>query len=370
VEHRFGLEAEFALGIEEELLLVDPVTYRPENLASQLVASMSPERGDVMNDLYEALIETSTPIVRSAPEGVETLAALREALREAGTSFIGGGLHPDAAFADVEHVPLARYEEIRESMRGLVSRTPTAALHVHVGMPDPDTAIDVYNRLRAHLPLLQALAAHSPFWHGRDSGLASARALVFRAFPRSTIPPPFRHWEEYVELVEWCESAGEIDDYTYLWWDLRPSPKLGTVEVRAMDSQSRLSSVAGLAALIHALAAACADGAKEVTPPTEALKESSFRAARDGVHATIWWRGALRPIPEVGADALALARPYARELDGEDALHEIERILREGGGADRMRAAYAAGKMEAVLTRLVSESYGSTQTTSPIRSQS
>ena len=370
MEHRFGLEAEFALGIEEELLLVDPVTYRPENVASDLVSAVVPERGEVMNDLYEALIETSTPIVRSAPEGVETLAALREQLREAGASFIGGGLHPDARFGDVEHVPLERYEAIRETMRGLVSRTPTAALHVHVGMPDPDTAIDVYNRMRAHLPLLQALAAHSPFWHGRDSGLASARSVMFRAFPRATIPPPFRHWEEYVELIEWCESAGELEDYTYLWWDLRPSPKLGTVEVRAMDAQTRLGSVCGLAALVHALAAACADGAKEVTPPTEALKESSFRAARDGVNATIWWRGALRPIREVGADALALARPYARELDGEDALEEIERILREGGGADRMRSAYAAGGMEAVLTRLAAESYGSTQTTSPIRSQS
>jgi carboxylate-amine ligase len=370
VEHRFGLEADFALGIEEELLLVDPVTYRPENIASDLVATIVPERGDIMNDLYEALIETSTPIVRSAPEGIETLAAHREQLREAGATFIGGGLHPDARFGDVEHVPLERYEAIQDSMRGLVSRTPTAALHVHVGMPDPDTAINVYNRLRAWLPLLQALAAHSPYWHGRDSGLASARALIFRAFPRSTIPPPFRHWEEYVELIEWCVATGEIDDYTYLWWDLRPSPTLGTVEVRAMDAQSRLSSVCGLAALVHALAVACADGAKEITPPTEALKESSFRAARDGIHATIWWRGAMRPIREVGADALVLARPYARDLDGEGALEEIERILLEGGGADRMRTAFTAGGMEAVLTRLVAETYGSTQTTSPIRSQS
>jgi carboxylate-amine ligase len=370
VEHRFGLEPDFALGIEEELLLVDAVTQRPANIASELVAAVAPRRGDVMNDLYEALIECSTPVVRSAPEGVDTLAALREQLREAGAAFIGGGLHPQAGFGDVVHVPLERYEAIRESMRGLVSRTPTAALHVHVGMPDPDTAISVYNRLRAHLPLLQALAAHSPFWHGRDSGLASARAVIFRGFPRSTIPPAFRHWEEYVDLVRWCEEAGAIADYTYLWWDIRPSPNLGTVEVRAMDAQSRLETVAGLAALVHALAVACADGAKEVVPPTEALKESSFRAARDGLDATIWWRGEMRPIRAVGADALALAKPYARDLDGEDALEEIERLLREGGGADRMRAAHAAGGMQAVFARLAAESYPSTQTTSPIRSQS
>ena len=137
-----------------------------------------------------------------------------------------------------------------------------------------------------------------------------------------------------------------------------------------MDAQTRLETVAGLAALIHALAVACADGNEERMPPTEALKESSFRAARDGIDATIWWRGAMRPIREVGADALELARPYARDLDGEDALEEIERILREGGGADRMREAHAAGGMPGLLARLADETYGSTQTTSPIRSQS
>jgi carboxylate-amine ligase len=370
VEHHFGEAPDFALGIEEELLLVDETDFRLANIASDVVGRVSARSGTIMNDLYEALIETSTPVVRSAPEGIEHLAAHREQLRKAGAAFIGGGLHPDAAFGDVVHVPLERYEAIQREMRGLVSRTPTAAVHVHVGMPDAETAITVYNRLRAHLPLLQALAAHSPFWHGRDSGLASSRAIIFRGFPRSTIPPAFADYEDYVELVRWATETAEVADYTYLWWDIRPSPNLGTVEVRAMDGQSRLETIAGLAALIHALAVACADGHAERMPPTEALKESSFRAARDGVDATIWWRGGMRPMREVGAEALELARPYARDLDGEDALEEIERILREGGGADRMREAHAAGGMPGLLARLANETYGSTQTTSPIRSQS
>jgi carboxylate-amine ligase len=314
--------------------------------------------------------EYLTWVLSRATEGIEHLAGHRERLRGLGAAFIGGGLHPDAAFGDVVHVDQQRNEAIRAEMRGLVSRTPTGAVHVHVGMPDPETAIVVYNRLRAHLPLLQALAAHSPFWHGRDSGLASSRALVFRAFPRSTIPPAFADWAAYDELVRWCRATAEVEDYTFLWWDIRPSPNLGTVEVRAMDAQTRLATVAGLAALIHALAVAAADGAEEPVPPTEALKESSFRAARDGVQATIWWRGAMRPIADVGADALDLARPYARDLDGEVALEEVERVLREGGGADRMRASYAAGGMERMLAQLAEETYGSTQTTSPIRSQS
>ena len=126
MEHHFGRKADFALGIEEELLLIDGETFRPANVASDLVQQLQPERGAIMNDLYEALIETSTPVVRTAPEGIEYLGAHRERLHEAGAAFIGGGLHPDAAFGDVVHVPLERYEAIRSEMRGLVTRTPTA----------------------------------------------------------------------------------------------------------------------------------------------------------------------------------------------------------------------------------------------------
>ena len=161
-------------------------------------------------------------------------------------------------------------------------------------MPDPETAIAVFNRLRGHLPLLQALAAHSPFWHGHDSGFATARAQLFRGFPRAVIPRAFAGWDDYCEAVAlWC-AAGSLPDYTYLWWDIRPNPNLGTVEVRAMDAQSRLTSVAGLAELVHALAAACADGHGAVES-AEALNESSFRAGRDGLEATIWWRGSAAP---------------------------------------------------------------------------
>jgi carboxylate-amine ligase len=374
-DQAFGREADFALGIEEELLLVDARTLDLAHVASELVGRVQAATGEIKHELYEALIECSTPVVRNVPEGTETLAALREALGEAGATLIGAGLHPLGAFGNVVHTPTPRTQAIRESMRGLVERTPTAALHVHVGMPDAETAIVVCNRLRAYLPLLQALAANSPYWHGQDSGFASARSIVFRAFPRSTIPPTFAGWEHYADIVRWCEATGDLPDYTYLWWDLRPSPKLGTVEVRAMDAQSRLESAGGLAALVHALALASADGHEEVSPPSEALMESSFRAGRDGLDATVWWRERLTPVREIAQDVLELARRYARELDGDDALDEIERIVREGGGADRMREAHAAGGMRGVLSRLADETVGgrasySTHTTSPIRTQS
>jgi glutamate---cysteine ligase / carboxylate-amine ligase len=366
VEHAFG-SAPLALGVEEELLLVaEAPRHDLDHFAGELIARIGSP--DVKPDVYEAMVEGSSSVCATAAEAVGELERLREAMRDAGATLAGAGLHPSAGFGEVVHVRLPRYDGIHDTMRGLLERTPTCALHVHVGMPDAETAIAAFNRLRSHLPLLQALAAHSPYWHGRDSGFATARAQLFRGFPRAVIPRAFAGWEDYCEAVEAWVAAGALPDYTYLWWDIRPHPRLGTVEVRAMDAQSRLESVAGLAELIHALAAACADGHGAVEP-AEALTESSFRAGRDGLDATIWWGGRLRPVREVAADTLALARSYARG----DGLEGIERILREGNGADRMRHAHAAGGMPAVLGRLVREAaqplYGYTRTTVPIRTQ-
>ncbi|MGH2949782.1 MAG: carboxylate-amine ligase, partial [Solirubrobacteraceae bacterium] len=310
MDHVFGRSAAFGVGVEEELLLVRRAfPHGPDHRASELVARVASPH--VKPDVYEALVETASPVCGGALEAAAELERMRAELRDAGATLAGAGLHPDAAFGDVVHVSHPRYDEIHTSMRGLLERTPTCALHVHVGMPDPETAIAVCNRLRAHLPLLQALAAHSPYWHGRDSGFATARAQVFRGFPRAVIPRAFAGWDDYATAVDAWVAAGALPDYTFLWWDIRPHPRLGTVELRAMDAQARLSTVCGLAALVHALAAACADG-QGVVEPAEALTESSFRAGRDGLDATIWWDGGLRPVPEVAAGALALARPYAR----------------------------------------------------------
>jgi glutamate---cysteine ligase / carboxylate-amine ligase len=366
VEHAFG-SASLPLGVEEELLLVaETPPHDLDPFAGELVHRVGSV--DVKLDVYEATIEGSSSVCATAADATAELEQLRDAMRESGARLAGAGVHPTAAFGEAAHVRHPRYDHIHDTMRGLIERTPTCALHVHVGMPDPETAIATYNRLRSHLPLLQALAAHSPFWHGRNSGFATARAQLFRGFPRAVIPRAFAGWDDYCEAVDAWIAAGALPDYTYLWWDIRPHPRLGTVEVRAMDAQSRLESVAGLAELVHALAIACAEGHGAVEP-AEALTESSFRASRDGLAATIWWGGALRPVRDVAAGVLALARSYARG----DALEGVERILLEGNCADRMRHAHAVGGMPAVLARLVRETaeplYAYTRTTVPIRTQ-
>jgi carboxylate-amine ligase len=352
VDHAFGRGESFALGVEEELLLVDPETLALDHRASEILPRLE---GAAKPDVYEAEVETASPVSRSAVEAVAALRAVRRRLREAGAMLIGCGIHPDAPFGEAPHVPGERYEAIAASMRGLVRRTPTCALHVHVGMPDPESAIRAFTGLRSYLPVLQGLAAHSPYWHGLDSGFASARAQLFRAFPRAVIPPAFASWADYEAYVGAWLEAGDAPDYTFMWWDIRPHPRLGTVELRAMDAQARLGSVAGLAALVHGLALAVLDGRADPPVPGPEIVESSFRAGRDGLAATLRWNGATRPLRELAAEAIEVARGALAERGGDAALEEAERILRDGNGADRMRVAHAEGGMRAVLERLVAE---------------
>jgi glutamate---cysteine ligase / carboxylate-amine ligase len=354
MEHSFGREAPFALGMEEELLLLDPASGRLAHTSSRLVPRVDQSAGTVMHDVYEALVETASPIVADAIAGARSLEALRAAVRAAGGTPAGAGIHPAGEFGDAPHVVDERYREIGRQMRGLLRRTPTCALHVHVGMPDPETAIRAFNGMRAHLPALQALAAHSPYWHGIDSGFQTARAQMFRGYPRADIPRAFAKWDDYATAMDTLVAAAGVEDYSFFWWDLRPHPKLGTLEVRAMDAQARLGSVCGLAALVHGLVLAAAhDAGGAEAPPREVLVESSFRAGRDGLAATVWHDGALRPVRERIDAALALAR---RHTPADAALEEVERIVCEGNGAERMRAAHAEGGMPRVLHRLISES--------------
>ena len=361
-EHRFGAGPAYAMGVEDELLLVDPATRALRHDAVSVLERMDvpASAGTVKPDTYAAMIELNSPVCGRAEEAVAALSSLRARIRAAGGTVIGAGIHPAGELFDVVHFPAERYRVLADQLRGALRRTPTGAIHVHVGMPDAPSAIRAFNGLREHLPVLGALAANSPFWHGRDSGLASARSVLFRGYRSAEIPRAFESYDDYAETIASVLAAGGLDDQTFLWWDTRPHPQLGTVEVRAMDAQSSLAAVAGLAALVHALAHREA-GRLGPWLGREALVEASFAAHRDGLAARLPLGGALRPAREVAHATLELARPHARELGTEDALAEVERILVDGNGADRQRAAHARGGMPALLGLLAEEaarSYG------------
>ena len=354
-EHRFGSSPPLTIGVEEELLLVDADCGLLADSEALLERIDRDYRNRVSTEIFATQIEVKTGVCLDAAQAARELTEVRRAVAAAGARLMGSGLYP-AQSGEPALVEKARYETVKKDLASLLS-TPPCALHVHVGIPDPETAIAVANALRHHLPLLAALTANSPFRDGTDTGLASARAAAVRTYPRFELPRAFRDYEDFCRVADQLIAAAGVDDYTYIWWDVRPHPNLGTVEVRGMDVAVRPQTNAAVAALIQALAAKEIDrpGAPGLT--REAIEESYFQAERYGLEARLMVdEGSAAPAPEVAGATLAEARPYAKDLGGEEALEEIERIVAEGNGADRQRRTHAESGMNALLADLARQS--------------
>jgi len=246
-------------------------------------------------------------------------------------------------------------------MRELARREPTFALHVHVGLPTGEAGIAAFNRLRAHVPALLALSANSPYWQGRDTGLASARTPLFQAFPRVGIPRAFGSYGEYVRAIDLLLECGAFPDSTYLWWDVRPQPKLGTVEIRIMDAQSTLAATAALVALVQSLVRlelveGHADAALVHAP--EVLDENRFLAARDGVEASLVdpARGHAVALVDVAGEIVAACEPHARELGCAAELALFPSLVGESGAAHQRRL--AARGLDSLVEQLAADFRG------------
>jgi carboxylate-amine ligase len=358
VEHQFGSGRPFSIGVEEELLLVAP-DGRPaedgEEVLSRLPAGLP---GEVASELHACEVEVISPPAATAAEAVGVLTGLRAALVATGASPIGCGLQPGAPTGEPGITPKPRYRRIRDLL-GEAAATPVAGMHVHVGMPDPDTAMRAFNGLRRHLPLLQALGANSPYRDGHDAGVASARDVAMRSWIRTGVPRAMRDFDDFAAMSERLSRAAEVPDYTFFWWKIRPHPRLGTVEVRTFDTQTTHADATALASLVHALARHEAQAPPVAAPPEELLDEAMYRAARYGVHGSLPDAdGRLRPVGAVLTEALALAEPHARELGCEDELAELHRLVADGGGAGRQRDVHAEHGMRGLLDWLVRRSAG------------
>jgi carboxylate-amine ligase len=200
-------------------------------------------------------------------------------------------------------------------MRALAYREPTMALHVHVAVPDADTAVHALDGLRSDLPVVLALSANSPFWRGSDSGFASIRTPLFSMFPRVGIPRRFAGYASYVGVLDRMLRSGAIPEPGFVWWDARLQPRLGTVEVRIADAQSRVGDVAAIAAVVHCLVRRHAERGRPRLAEPEVLAENRFLAARDGMRAElIDGRKARRPVDDRLAELLDACRPVAGAL--------------------------------------------------------
>lgn len=354
-------ETAYTLGVEEELMIVGGDRLELVPAGPRVLEALPPVlRERVSPETHAASIEIQTGIRPTVAGAVEELAALRRDLaRELevlGLGAASAGTHPLALGLDTQVSPDERHQHIYEDLGALARREPTFALHVHVGLPDPEAAVRAHDHLRTQVPLLIALAANSPFWRGGDSGLSSARTFVFGAFPRTGMPRAFGSYGAYVEAVEALLAARAIPEPTFIWWDLRLQPKLGTLEVRVMDAQARVHDNAPLIALLQCLARTAAEGEDPPAAPPlpEILDENHFIAARDGADAALI-EGRLRvPVAEVLAATIERCRPHARALGCEAELEAAASLTLDNGAARQRRAAAERG-VSGVAAALVEE---------------
>ena len=346
---------DFTVGVEDELLMVGDDGQLLGRAAATVLASVQREdsSGTITPEIFLDEVELGTPVCSDAQELVSSLAALREEVGRT-VALMGVGVHPSAVFGTAHATPSPRYDRLVREFAGLF-RTPTAGFQVHVGVTDPDTAMLVYRGLRNRLPLLRALAAGSPYWHSRDSGLACARSAILRSYPRTTMPPVLRSWEQYVETIERQMWTAEVPNYTFVCWELRPQPRLGTIEVRVMDAQHSLARVAGLTALVQGIARHAVEVPDRADLPDDVLLADDFAACRYGLDARIVDRdGSRRRLREVGGQTLVEAHRMLTPQGHADPLHIVESMLSGQPEYTRQRRLCEERGMGALLGDLVS----------------
>jgi len=342
----------WSVGIEEEVMLLDPGT--PWSLANRIDAVLGALPPGIAAhasaETHACVVELRTaPHATVAAAGAE-LALLRRALdgelRDTlGLRAASAGTHPMATPSDVALSEGPRYRHIAATMGALAHREPTMAQHVHVGVPDAASAVRALDGLRSDLPLLLALSANSPFWRGGDSGFASIRTPIFSMFPRVGIPRRFGSYGKYVSVIDAMLSAGAIPEPGFLWWDVRLRPRLGTIEIRIMDAQSRLTDAAALTAVVQCLVHRCAHGRRTHDIGPEALAENRFLAARDGVDAQlIDDRGrARRPVLDALAELLEDCGAVATQLGCSSDLARAQALAHDHGALRQRRLVRRVG---------------------------
>jgi carboxylate-amine ligase len=349
--------------MEEELLLLDPVDWSPADRIEDVLDALPPAAAPgIARETHACVLEIRTrphaTVAGAAGELGDLRAVVDGTLRETlGLRAAVTGVHPVAAPGVTGVTTAGRYREVESTMRSLAHREPTMALHVHVAVPDAHAAVRALDGLRGDLPLLLGLSANSPFWRGQDSGFASVRTPIFSMFPRVGIPRRFGSYGEYVATVGELLRLRAIPEPGFLWWDARLQPRLGTVEVRVMDAQTRLLDAAALAALVQCAVRRHAEGRRVHAPIPEVLAENRFLAARDGLDAQLLDdRSALgrRPLRAALSALLEDAGEVAGELGCTGELADAAALAADPGYARQRRSAGRHG-IGAMIGRLSDE---------------
>lgn len=342
----------FTVGIEEEYLIVDRET---RDLVESPPAAMWKALGEVLgsqvtHELLKAQVEVGTKVCNTVSEAREDLAGLRRDLsrivNEYGAAIIASSTHPFANWERQETTDDPRYMRLAADYQHVARQLIICGMHVHVGIEDPHVRLDLMNQVRYMLPHLLALSASSPFWDGVNTGLLAYRLVIFQNLPRTGIAPEFVSWGEYERYISILVDAGLIEDASKIWWDIRPSAKYPTLEMRVSDVCTRLDDAMTIAALYQCLLSFLyrlkRNNQKWRIYAPSIIEENMWRAQRYGTDGTLvdFGKRELIPMANLIEEVIELVAQDAIELNVRDEVRHARTIVAEGTSAHRQIATY------------------------------
>ena len=359
----------YTLGIEEEFAIVDPETRELRSHIQEIL-----EGGKVMlkeqikPEMHQSVVELGTEICQSIVDARAHVIELRSKLAElagrGGLKIASVGTHPFSHWRDQLITEGERYLEIVKDMQQLARANLIFGLHVHVGIPERETAIHVMNQARYFLPHIYALSVNSPFWVGQNTGLKGYRLKVFERFPRTGIPDAFESLSEYEDYCKLLVKTGCVDNAKKIWWDIRLHPFFDTLEVRVCDAQSRVDDTLAIAALIQAVIAKLHklqwQNMSFRIYRRRLIDENRWRASRYGIDGKLIDFGKETEVETRGLlnELLEFISTEVNELGSKNEMAHVERIMREGTGADRQLVAWEHTQdMKAVVDQIIDETY-------------
>ncbi|MEZ5170220.1 MAG: glutamate--cysteine ligase [Acidimicrobiia bacterium] len=367
----FNQSERASLGVEMELTLVDRTTRALVSAASDILGELGEghpgsDHPKAKHELFECTIEIITGICQTVADAradlEETLGEVRLAAGKRGLDVICSGSHPFSSWRNQTISPPPRYHELVEDMQWTASRLQIFGIHYHVGVRSAEKSISIANELTAWLPHFLALSASSPYWERHDTGLASSRVKVFEALPTAGLPPQIHSWEEFEEYVDTLVAAHAIKTIREVWWDVRPHPNFGTVELRICDATPTMHECATLGALAQCMVAwldrLIDRGELPPVPREWVVRENKWLAARYGLDAEIIVddQGTRRSIRGEIEELVELLTSVAAELGCGEELAGVRQIVDEGPSYERQRRLVAAGAtLEDVVDRMVDE---------------
>jgi len=357
----------FTLGIEEELQIIDPDTRELRSHIQQILADGKVIlKEQVKPELHQSIVELGTEICSDARVARQQVVSLRSELAKLaarnGLQIASAGTHPFSHWIDQLLTRNERYDEIVKDMQQIARCILVFGLHVHVGIPDREEAIDIMNQARYFLPHLYALSVNSPFWLGQNTGLKAYRQMIFERLPRTGIPDAFESLSEYEDYLNLLVSTNCIDNAKKIWWDVRLHPFFDTIEFRICDAQSRVDDTIALAALMQAIVFKLQklrrDNVTFRSYPKRLIDENRWRASRYGLDGKLidFGRKCEANERDLLHEMLEFVCEEIEELGNEAEIEHIERIMREGTGADRQLMVWERTQdMKAVVDQIVAE---------------